>query len=186
MNRWISRGSAVALLLLVAACEREQERTGFEELAQTATEAEGYRTDAPAPVTRVPDTGGDMTVTGSLAEINRSGVSGGVTLTAVNGQTQVLLRVSGMQPNITVVPTLHEGTCDITPGRVVTPLEQITSDGAGIGTITTTAPISAEQVMDGRHSVRIYTGPSDQVPPVACANIPQVRAPVGGPTTTQP
>ncbi len=173
MNRSAMLCLAAALPLLVGACEREKERTAFEELSRTATEAEGYRTDEPAPVAPVPETGYEgTTVTGSLAEVNRSGVSGGVTLTGANGQTQVLLRVSGLQPGVTVTPTLHQGDCDVTPGQVVAQLDQITADGAGGGTATTVAPVPPGQVMDGRHSVRIYTGPSDAVPPVACANLP--------------
>jgi hypothetical protein len=173
MNRSVMLCLAAALPLLIGACAPEKERTAFEELSRTADQEEGYRTDAPAPVTPVPETGhAGTTVTGSLAEINRSGVSGGVTLTGANGQTQVLLRVSGLQPGVTVTPTLHEGYCDVTPGRVVEQLDQITADGSGGGTATTTAPVPPGQVMDGRHSVRIYTGPSEAVPPVACANIP--------------
>lgn len=165
---------ALGLPLVLSACPEERERTAVEEAHPPAVEDPAFRTDEPAPMVAVPDTGDvGMTVTGNLAEVYRSGVDGGVTLTGVDGQTQAFIRVSGVQPNLTVAVALHQGTCDDV-GQTVATLGQIQVDGTGIGTATTVAPVSPQQVMDGRHSVRVYSGPSDAVPPVACATIPAV------------
>ncbi len=178
---------AVGLLLVLAGCAREREETAVEELHTEAVEDPAFRTDAPAPMVPVPDTGAvAMTVTGNLAEVNRSGINGGVTLTEANGQTQAFLRVSGAQPNVPLATSLHQGTCDEV-GRPVAVLEQIRADATGIGTATTVVPVPPQQVMDGRHSVRVYSGPSDAVPPVACATIPaHTPTPPAVPTTPVP
>ncbi|CAN5795785.1 hypothetical protein BH23GEM3_BH23GEM3_05510 [soil metagenome] len=159
----------LAAVLGVAACGAD-DTTPREELAIASQEDRGYRTDQPAGVVAVPDTGG-ITLTGNLAEMNNSGTSGTVTLRGVHGQTELLLSLRGAQPGTSVRPTIHRGLCDEV-GEPVRQLEPVEMEQTGIGTATITVETPVQQVADGRHSVRIYPEQGFQSPPLACAAIP--------------
>jgi hypothetical protein len=158
-----------------AACGND-ERTAREELAVTASEDPGYRTDEPAAVTPVPGRAGDgTTLTGNLAEMGNSGASGVVTLTPQNGQTLIQLSVTGVQPDAELRPTIHRGGC-AEAGRLAHELERIRVEGTGLAIGNITVPLAVRAIADGLHSVRIYSEAGLQAPPLACADIPPAAA----------
>jgi len=165
---------AIAVGFGATACERG-ERTARQELSTTAREDPGYESDAPASVTAVPDTAGGQTLFGNLAEMNNSGTSGVVTVTPQNGQTQILLAVSGAQPNTQVRPTIHRGGCDEV-GRLVHELQPIRVEGTGLAEESMTLNVRIDQIADGWHSVRVYPQAGYQSPPIACAELPTTAA----------
>lgn len=171
MNKTMVWGLPV-LALALTACPREPE-TPREELTVAAEETEGFATDTPAQVTPVPEAQTGRAVSGNLEEVHNSGVDGGVTVTAANGASEVLLRISHLQENITVYPAIHPGPCT-SLGEPVALLDPLTADDTGIATGTVMADVPAEQVMDGQHSVAIHPERRiADIPPLACADLPR-------------
>jgi hypothetical protein len=157
-------------------CERD-ERTARQQLSAAADEDPGYSTDAPAMVVPVPDTtaNGGNTMTGNLAEMNNSGAGGVITVTQQNGSTWIQLSVTGVQPNTSVMPTVHRGGCGEV-GQLVHQLERVQVDGTGIANANLTLNQPVQSIADGYHSVRIYPQAGYQTPPIACAELPATAA----------
>lgn len=170
MKRTIVPAVSLMVGLSLAACGPDH-RTDREELAGAAIEERGYATDEPAPVVPVPDTAGGQTMTGNLAEMGRSGVSGVITLRPDDGRTVVELSATGAEPQTQLRPTVHRGACD-EAGELVRELDAVVVETTGLATATLDLGVPVEQVADGRHSVRLYPAGGLQVPPLACAELP--------------
>lgn len=176
MHRKLLLSATLLLVAGVSGCEREP-RTAREELAITAQEEPGFRTEEPAPLTPVPDTAADQTIFGNLAEMGNSGASGTVTLRAKDGQTEVMLSVTGAQPNTSIVPTIHEGAC-AEAGTLREQLSAVRVEETGLASATLRASVPFAALADGRHSVRVYPeAGTTGVPPIACAEVPTRAAP---------
>jgi hypothetical protein len=63
---------------------------------------------------------------------------------------------------------IHSGSCD-NIGAVVLPLQEISTDEGGTGTMTTTVAVAPMTAMNGEHIV-VYHGEGGT--PAACAAIP--------------
>jgi hypothetical protein len=81
----------------------------------------------------------------------------------------VMVRLTGTPGNTSHNGHIHSGRCD-SIGGVVQPLQPITTDAAGTGTMTTTVDLPPMAVMDGQHVIVYHTVAG---PPGACAEIPQ-------------
>lgn len=128
-----------------------------------------------APPTPVPDLRGGMTVTGQLTEVNRSGVTGSMTVSQVGPGTLVSVALYESAPNTTYRVDVSRGRCG-SSGAVVAPVGTIRAGGTGTGAVTDTLSLSATTVMDGEHVLTVRganAGP--EVPPQACADIPLNR-----------
>jgi hypothetical protein len=80
-----------------------------------------------------------------------------------------MVRLTGTPGNTTHNGHIHSGRCD-SVGGVVQPLQPISTDAAGTGTMTTTVDLAPMTVMDGQHVIVYHSVPG---PPAACAEIPQ-------------
>jgi hypothetical protein len=155
-------GLLLALPLVLAACAADEE-------AEVDT-MEMDTTSAPTAAAPM-DTGmagmGGMATTVAMAAVGESGVTGEATLTPSGAQTEVMVRLMGLEPNSTHPGHIHQGTC-AAPGAVVAPLQDITADATGAGTMTTTVPVSADSVTMGQHIVAYH---GDGGAPVVCGEI---------------
>lgn len=110
-----------------------------------------------------------MGETAQMAPLNDSGVEGEVTVTDRGGETEVLVRLTRAPADGTHPGHVHTGSCE-SLGGVVQPLEPITVDATGTGTMTTNVAIPPATLMDGQHIV-VYHGEGGA--PVTCAAIAQ-------------
>ena len=96
---------------------------------------------APAPSTATPVAGSKsaiMTSLGTFASGAASTAIGQATLVpAKDGKMTVTVTVSGLTTNTKHVGHIHTGAC-ANPGPVALPLEELSSDGNGNGTISST------------------------------------------------
>jgi hypothetical protein len=165
----------LSLPLGLVACGRGADNinTDRENLAVTADTSSTYGDpNAAAPMTRVPDSGANMTVAGQLAEVNNSGVGGTLSLTAIPAGTRIMLSVSNVQAGSTLEIALEPGKCG-TPSQGNNVVGTMPIDASGGGSTTVDAPIPATTVMNGQHSLVVKTpqaGPA--TPPLGCADIP--------------
>jgi hypothetical protein len=152
-------GLLLALPLVLAACAADEEAEVDTMEMDTAT----------APMAAPPmEAGmGAMATTVTLAAVGESGVTGEATLTPSGDQTEVMVRLMGLEPNSTHPGHIHQGTC-AAPGAVVAPLQDITADATGAGTMTTTVPVAADSVTAGQHIVAYH---GDGGAPVVCGEI---------------
>lgn len=113
--------------------------------------------------------GGD---TVQLSAVGGSGVGGQAVLTDMSGQTQVMVMLTGTSGTGTHQGHIHQGTC-AAPGEVVAPLQPITADGSGGGTMTATVPVPMATVMNGQHIIAYHEAGGNPGSPVVCGAIPQ-------------
>lgn len=153
--------------------EEDTADSSVDEYSITADTSTGYSTELPAPVTPVPDTGGNVTVVGELAEVNNSGAGGAITLTAADSGAELRVRVSDVEPNTSVSVGIYRGDCAGVPGEAIVAPASIPVNELGIATGTVTIPVPPLALQEGLHAVHVYTenaGPP--TPPVACAELP--------------
>jgi hypothetical protein len=159
---------AMPLLLAVTACGGGD--AGETELSTTDLDTTSLPSQepglGPGSGVGVNEVGSGQTST--MTALQNSGVGGDATITDRGEQTEILVRLTGTAPNGTHPGHVHAGTCAAI-GSVVQPLEPITTDTTGTGTMTTTISIAPMAVMDGQHIV-VYHGAGGS--PVACAEIP--------------
>jgi hypothetical protein len=153
------------LSLLLAGCPGE-ERTDTVVVTDTPTVAPGTT----APATPAPGAGA-MSATVQMNPIGGAAVSGEATVTDMGNQTQVMVRLTGSQPNATHQGHIHSGTC-ASPGGRVTDLQPITTDGTGTGTMTTTVDLPPMTVMNGQHLIQYHAPDGQPGPGVVCGDIP--------------
>jgi hypothetical protein len=120
------------------------------------------------PTVEAPPAAPAMPMTAQLQPLQDSGVTGEVTVTGRDAQTEVTVRLAGGTPSESHPGHIHSGTCDAV-GGVVQPLQPIAADATGSGTMTTTVAVPAATAMNGQHIV-VYHAPGGQ--PVTCAQIP--------------
>lgn len=113
---------------------------------------------------------GAGTQTVQLNPLGGSGVSGEATLTRTNGQTQVMVRLTGTPGNTTHPGHIHAGTCDA-PGSPVQPLESVSTDATGSGTATTSVTVDQATVFNGQHVIQYHQAGGG--PGVVCGQITQ-------------
>lgn len=136
-------------VLVLAACEAEEERGMGETLADDTTAAEP---PAPSP--------------GDLAPINRSGVRGSAEAVADGDELVVTISAEGLEPGAAYAGFLHEGRCaDGGPPRA--PLDSIVADADGEGSVRT--HVEPGLVPSGAELFVQIHAPDDR--PVACANV---------------
>ncbi|HEV2146676.1 MAG TPA: hypothetical protein VGR37_04600 [Longimicrobiaceae bacterium] len=159
--------------LVLAACGAND--TEGEEDDPLDREAEVAATD-PAVVAVPVDTmaaagAGAMHDQVTLNPVGGSGVSGTATLAEQGAQTQVAVQLTGLQPNSAHAGHIHHGTCE-SPGNAVAPLQDITADAGGAGTMTATVAMPTSTVMNGQHIVAYHesAGPNHG-PTIVCGAI---------------
>ena len=170
---------AIPLGLLACGSEGgDNIETDIERLTVSTDTTPGFETAAGSGLMVSPDTGRNMTVAGTLREVNQSGVTVSMTLTAAEGGTKLLFNANPLPPNASVDVILAPGDC---AGVLPTgePVATLVANANGTATTTTVIPIPAAAIMDGRHAVIVkgrQGGPA--TPPLACAEIP-VNTPGG-------
>lgn len=123
---------------------------------------------AAAPAVAPMDTAmGAMPTTVMMAALGESGVSGEASVTPSGAQTEVMVRLTGLEPNSTHPGHIHQGTCAAV-GAVVAPLQDITADATGAGTMTTTVPLASDSVTAGGHLVAYH---GDGGTPIVCGEV---------------
>jgi len=109
-----------------------------------------------------------MPMTAQLQALQDSGVNGEATVTGRGAQTEVMVRLTGATANATYPGHIHSGTCAAV-GGVVQPLQPITADATGAGTMTVTVDVPGNTTMNGQHIVVYH---NEGGTPVTCAAIP--------------
>jgi len=145
---------------------------GGEEGGEEASEADTVATvDSAAPAGGMAmDTAGaaaGMASTVALSPLNNSGISGEANVSEQAGQTQVMVRLTGSQPNAVHKGHIHSGTCE-NLGGVVAPLQDVTIGADGSGTSTSTVSQPMMNLANGQHVVN-YHLPDGK--PAACGVI---------------
>ncbi|MEX2584612.1 MAG: hypothetical protein WD766_15190 [Gemmatimonadota bacterium] len=118
------------------------------------------------PATPMPEPAAAQTA--SFEPVGDSGISGEATVTDRGQQTEIMVRLTGAEAG-EHPGHIHSGTC-ASIGGVVQPLESITADATGTGTMTTTVELPAMTVMNGEHVIAYH--PVGGGPPATCAQIP--------------
>ena len=159
-TRWM----ALPLVAILAACGADTDQDDID-LADSSvpTTEQPPLADAPAPMAS-----SGMAETAQIQALGNSGVSGEATITDRGTQTEVMVRLMGAPANATMAGHIHTGTCD-NVGGVVLPLEEISIDESGNGTMTATVDVPPMTAMNGQHIV-VYHGEGGT--PAACAAIP--------------
>lgn len=152
------------LALLITACGGDEPETDSIVVGDTAMIAP---TTEPAG-TVAPAAPGAATQTVQLDPLGDSGVSGEATLTRTNGQTQVMVRLTGTPGNTTHPGHIHSGSCEA-PGPPVQPLESVTTDATGSGTATSTVTVDEATVFNGQHIIQYHQAGGG--PGVTCGQI---------------
>ena len=110
---------------------------------------------------------GGMGVTAQLQPVNNSGMAGEVTVTDRGAESEVMVRLTGATASGSHPGHIHSGSCAAI-GGVIQPLQEITTDATGTGTMTTTVAIAPMTLMDGQHIVVYHADGA----PATCAAIP--------------
>jgi len=158
INRW----AALPLLITLAACGDDRGRV---DLPAGETAVAPATDPGPAPM---PATAPGMGATIPLQPVGGSAFGGEVMIEDRGNQSEVMVRLTGTPGNTTHNGHIHSGRCDGI-GGVVMPLQPITTDANGTGSMTTTVELAPMAVMDGRHIVVYHDAAGG---PAACAEIP--------------
>lgn len=166
--RRTTRWTLLFLPLLLVACgdsgeAGSEENTGLQDTADTSAMPQA----ATDPMAGATGAGGTMANTVTMQPLNNSGISGEATLSEQGGQVQVMVRLTGGQPNATYPGHVHQGTCE-SLGAAVVPLESVTTDASGSGTSTSTVSQPLGTLANGSHVVN-YHGEGGQA--VSCGPI---------------
>ncbi len=157
-----------ALAVMFTACEGREPEADVEPVPEPVVTP-----GAPAPVVP-PPLGGGATGAGeqvNLTPVGNSGVNGEATLTPQGGNTQVIVRLTGLQPNTGHAGHIHRGTCS-SLGEVVAPLQEITADANGTGTMTTTVSVPSDSILRGQHLIAYHQDPgTNHGPTIVCGEI---------------
>lgn len=157
------------LALFLAACGGDTEQIEDTDLTQGTAEVTPPATE---PGMAAPMGGATMAAapqTASFQALQDSGVTGEATLTPRDQQVEVMVRLTGAPGAGEHPGHIHSGTCD-NIGGVVQPLDPITTDATGSGTMTTTVDLPPMTVMNGQHVISYHAAGGG--PPITCAQIP--------------
>ncbi|CAN5617807.1 hypothetical protein BH23GEM6_BH23GEM6_02790 [soil metagenome] len=186
-----SRRAVIALtaIAVLAGCRPETDeapggRTPYEELYVAADTADGFGTDEPAGVTPVQGgatRGGALTATGNFRGTQPDAPPGNITVTQQGQQTRLLISVQRYTAGAELQPSIVAAPCGQQGATIHTVPQPIRVPDTGIASLDTNIDIPTEQLLDGRHSVRLMTprgeGTADVV--LACADLPHTSgAPV--------
>lgn len=173
---WLVTLGSVAVVGCADIGEDEPERTPYEQLDLAADTAEGYESDAAAPVVPVQGgrtEGGPLTATGNFRGIAEDAPPGTVTVTEEGDATRVLVSITRYTPGTELEAEIVQGDCQ-QPGDVVAQVgEPFTIGQDGIATYNAIVPIPTARLLNGAHSIRV-TNPGQGPPQIvlACADLP--------------
>ena len=156
------RLASIPIILFIGACGGDAAET--EMAGDPAASEQGASTQAPEPTHDM----SAMPMTAQFQGLQDSGVAGDATVTGRGNQTEVVVRLSGLDPGASRPGHIHTGTCDAI-GGVVQPLQPVAADSAGAGTMTATVDVPANIAMNGQH-ILVYHGEGGV--PITCAPIP--------------
>lgn len=105
-------------------------------------------------------------VTVTLNTQNNSGVSGTATLTDMNGQTQVVVNVTGEPAGGSEPEHIHVGSCP-TVGAVKYPLANVVN-----GTATTMVNVKLADLQTGGFAINLHKSAAQAGVYIACGDIP--------------
>ena len=109
---------------------------------------------------------------------NNSGINGTATLTEMaNGQTQVVVNVTGFQAGVPSPIHIHEGTCATLNPAVKFPLTNLVN-----GQSTTMVNASLTAILGQPHAINAHKSAQEASVYVACGNI-TAQAPTAAPRT---
>lgn len=103
-------------------------------------------------------------VTIDLTELNNSGISGTATLTAMDGQTQVVVNLQGDDLSVARPNHIHTGTCD-NLGGVEYPLTDVMDQA------TTVVDVDLNTLLEGDFAVNVHKSADEIGTFIACGNI---------------
>ncbi|MQA90603.1 MAG: hypothetical protein GEU90_10265 [Gemmatimonas sp.] len=161
----ISRAwTGLPLVLALAACAGDADvgDDGLVDETEVVTPIEEPQT-AETPAMEVAEE------TSAFQPLQDSGVTGEATITPQDQQTQVMVQLTGASGAGEHPGHLHSGSCDDV-GGVVQPLEPVTTDASGTGSMTATVAMPPMTAMDGQHIVVYHAAGGG--PPITCAPIP--------------
>lgn len=118
----------------------------------------------------------------TFEELNESGITGSGTVApgAEEGETDVSVSLTGLEPDASHVSHIHEGACE-SLGAIVVTLNNVEGDedGNGLGETTVTEsdtgdPLTFAGIANGDHVIAVHEGATlEEGPtPVSCGAIP--------------
>ena len=158
---------ALPLVLAFAACGGDADDGDFAPMADESQEVMPPATDPGMSSPPAMEAGTGQTA--MFQALGDSGVSGEATITDRGQQTEIMVRLTGGSGAGEHPGHIHSGTCD-NVGGVVQPLDAITTDATGTGTMTTTVDLAPMTVMDGQHVIVYHAAGGG--PPITCAQVP--------------
>ncbi|MGH2533338.1 MAG: hypothetical protein ACRDJW_13655 [Thermomicrobiales bacterium] len=116
-----------------------------------------------------------------LQEVNDSGVTGTVTLTAVDGATEVMLQLEGILDGNVV--HIHQGTCESYEPDPLAPSGDVVLTPTGVeGQSTTTVEIPLEEWLAEETIIHVHAGEREIEDILVCGDVvAPAMADVGGP-----
>ena len=115
-------------------------------------------------------------VTIQLSAQNNSGINGTATLTDLgNGQTRVVINVTGFQGGTPSPVHIHDGTCATLNPAVKYPLTNLVD-----GKSETTVPVALSALLAQPHAINAHKSAQESTVYVACGNIVAGGAGTGG------
>ena len=123
----------------------------------------------------------DTTITVQMTAQNGSGESGTATLTDLgNGQTKVVVNITGAPAGVAQPEHIHEGTCSNLNPTPKYPLANLVD-----GKSETTVPVSLASLMTGSFAINVHKSAAEVQTYVACGNIPAAAVGQVAPKTGQ-
>jgi hypothetical protein len=117
-----------------------------------------------------------VTLPMSITENRLQGAAGEVTMTSMaNNQVQVDIRITGLPPNGAHAAHIHTAQgaqCD-TNAPVTYPLTNVSVDGSGVGTSSTTVTLTADKPVEANNAYVNVHQMASGGPGVICANVTQ-------------
>ena len=159
---------AIGLVALFgAACTDDAGDDGTTTPTATTTTAPTSTATATATATGTP-AGEPMVLVGTVAAVGDGDTGGVVTLTEVDGETEVVVTLTGLEEGMHA-NHIHAGSCDA-PGDVAFPLEELEADAEGGATATSTVAATTEELSDGYYFT-VHAGGNDAAgDAVGCAD----------------
>lgn len=175
---------AAIFALAVIACGSDDEPAALPTQAAPAPVATATQAPAPPTQTTAPEptesptvdeepamsgpsgsgSGGDLVI--PVGELNSSGQTGIATLTAMGGQTKVVVSISSGAAGVSQPIHVHSGTCD-TLGGVEYPLTAV-SDGSSV----TVIDVALSSLKGGANAINVHLSGDEVGTYVACGDIP--------------
>jgi hypothetical protein len=110
---------------------------------------------------------------------------GSATVLAGGSQTDVTVRIGGLEPGTTHKSHIHRGDCSA-PGEIAATLGDIVADAEGTGEAGSSVGTPMPFLANGQHTIDVHADGSEGSPVIACGVIPALTAATAPPSPAAP